>query len=122
MTNPFPQNVPTMNPTRTKRSLSSARQQLVMLMQEVNYGKIEGLPIREGEPVFEPPPRVLRDFLLGKINEPHTARGKGDFALKEQVMALFDLFDREQSVTVESLVVQNGLPVRMTVAGGTRVG
>ena len=36
-------------------------------------------------------------------------------------MALFDLFDREKSVTVESLVVQNGLPVRMTVANEHRV-
>ena len=35
---------------------------------------------------------------------------------------LFDLFDRERSVTVEQLVVKNGLPVRMTVAGGARVG
>ncbi|MBK8482311.1 MAG: hypothetical protein IPL40_14300 [Proteobacteria bacterium] len=110
-----------MSPTRTKRALSPARQQLVVLMQEVNFGRIEGLPVIEGEPVLEPPPRVLRDFLLGKTNAPHAARSRDDFALKEQVIELFDLFDRERSVTVESLVVQNGLPVRMTVADGARV-
>jgi len=111
-----------MSPTPTKRSLSPARQQLVVLMQEVNFGRIEGLSVLDGAPVLEPPPRVLRDFLLGKTNAPHAARSKDDFALKEQVLELFDLFDRERSVTVESLVVQNGLPVRMTVAGGARVG
>ncbi len=55
------------------------------------------------------------------MNAPNPARGKGDFALKEQLNELFDLFDRERSVTVESLVVQNGLPTRMTVADSARV-
>ena len=110
-----------MTANRTKRTLSPARQQLVELMQEVNFGRIEALPVLEGEPVLEPPPRVLRDFLFGKSNAPHTARTRDDFALKEQVIELFDLFDRERSITVESLVVQNGLPVRMTVAGGARI-
>jgi hypothetical protein len=107
--------------TRTKRTLSPARQRLVELMQEVNFGRIEGLRIRDGDPVLEPPPRVLRDFLFGKTNAPNVARNRDDFVLKEQVIELFDLFDRERSVTVESLVVQNGLPVRMTVADAARV-
>ncbi len=107
---------------RTKRTLTPARQRLVELMQEVNFGRIEALHIRDGEPVFEPPPRVLRDFLFGKTNAANPARGKDDFALKEQLIELFDLFDRERTLTVESLVVQNGLPVRMTVANGHRVG
>jgi len=31
-------------------------------MQEVNYGRIKGLQVRNGEPVFDPPPDVLRLF------------------------------------------------------------
>ena len=110
-----------MSATRTKQSLSPARQQLVELMQEINFGKVESLQVRDGDPVFEPAPRVLRDFLLGKSNVPHRARARDDFVLKTEVIELFDLFDRERSATVESLVVQNGLPVRMTVADGARV-
>lgn len=105
----------------TKRTLSPARRRLVELMQEVNFGRIEGLRIREAEPLLEPAPRVLRDIVFGKVNTPNAARGKEDFVLKEQHVELFDLFDRERSVTVESLVVQNGLPVRMTVANEHRV-
>ena len=111
-----------MSATRTKSALSPARQRLVELMQEINFGRIEALDVRGGEPVLEPAPRVLRDFLLGKANAAHRARARDDFVLKDQVIELFDLFDRERSVTVEQLVVNNGLPVRMTVAGGARVG
>jgi hypothetical protein len=111
-----------MTTSRTKRSLSPARQRLVELMQEVNFGRIEGLRVVDGDPVLEPAPRVLRDFLLGKANAPNAARGRDDFALKEPVIELFDLLDRERSVQVESLVVQNGLPVRVTVADGIGVG
>jgi len=106
---------------RTKHSLSPARRRLVEMMQEVNFGRIEGLYVRDGEPVLERTPNILRDIVFGKVNAHNPARGKDDFALKEQLVELFDLFDREQSVTVESLVVQNGLPVRMTVADVCRV-
>lgn len=106
---------------RTKQSLSPARRRLVELMQELNFGRIEGLYVRDGEPVLEHTPNVLRDVVFGKVNAPNPARAKDDFALKEQLNELFDLFDRERSVTIESLVVQNGLPVRMTVANEHRV-
>lgn len=108
-------------PNRTKQSLSPARRRLVELMQEVNFGRIEGLYVRDGEPVLEHTPNVRRDIVFGKVNAPNPARGRDDFALKDQIVELFDLFDRERSVTVESLVVQNGLPVRMTVADLARV-
>ena len=105
----------------TKFALSPARRRLVEIMQEVNFGRIEGLHVHDGEPHFMPAPRVLRDIVFGKVNAPNAARTRDDFALKEQLIELFELFDRERSVTVESLVVQNGLPVRMTVADGTGV-
>lgn len=105
----------------TKRALSPARRRLVELMQDVNFGRIEGLRVDDAEPLFEPAPRVIRNIVFGKVNAPNPARGKDDFVLKEQHIELFDLFDREPSVTVESLDVQNGLPVRMAVAGMARV-
>jgi hypothetical protein len=111
----------TVPPNRTKQSLSPARRRLVELMQDVNYGRIEGLNVRDGEPELEHTPIVMRDIVFGKVNAPNPARGRDDFALKDQIVELFDLFDRERSVTVESLVVQNGLPVRMTVADLVRV-
>jgi len=109
-----------MSGVRTKQSLSLPRQRLVELMQEINYGRIECLEVRGGEPVLDPAPRVLREWVFGKDNAPNRARTQGDFALKDHLIELFDLFDRERSLTVETLVLQNGLPVRMTVTGGVR--
>ena len=55
-------------------------------------------------------------------NAPHQALGQRDFILRFQVIELFDFFDQERSFQVERLVIQNGLPVRMTVAGMARTG
>ena len=52
----------TTNPASpTKGALSPARRRLVELMQEVNFGRIESLCVRDAEPLLEPAPRVLRD-------------------------------------------------------------
>jgi len=109
-----------MKGSHTKRSLSPPRQRLVELMQEVSFGRIEALRGVEGEPVLEPRPRVVRDFLLGKANTPNSACRKEDFVLKGPVVELFDLLERERAATVESLVVQHGLPVRLTVSDVAR--
>ena len=82
-------------------------------MQDVAFGRIENLHVRHREPVFDPAPRVVRDVVLGKKNGPHAARERHDFALKGAVIELFELFDEAGSTTVERIVVQNGLPLRV---------
>ena len=81
----------------TKVSLTPARRRLVEVMQGIRYGRLEGLEVRDFEPVFEPPARAMRQIVFGKDNGPHTARNKDGFALKQSVAELFELFDREQS-------------------------
>lgn len=104
----------------TKASLSPERSRLVELMQEINYGRIEGLQVRDGEPILDPPPTVLRLFLFGKDNGPNAARDNDCFALKRKVTELFEVFVRERSLSIQELVIDNGLPVRMTVADVVR--
>ena len=105
----------------TKAALTPARQRLVEVMQEIRYGRLEGLEVRDGEPVLDPPPWVVRQFVFGRDNEPHTARNRDAFALKKSVAELFDVFDRERSLSIQELVIENGLPVRMTVADVIRI-
>jgi len=105
----------------TKAALTPARKRLVELMQEINYGRIEALRVQDGEPVFDPPPTVLRLFLFGKDNRPNESRGSDGFALKKKVAELFEFFDRERSLLIQELMIDNGLPVRMTVADAVRV-
>ena len=106
--------------TVSKSDLSGPRRRLVELMQEINYGRIERLEVRDGEPVFDPPPTVLRLFLFGKDNGPNASRGNDGFALKKKVAELFEVFDRERSLSIQELMIDNGLPVRMTVADAAR--
>ena len=106
---------------RTKRSLSPARRRLVELMQSINYGSIANLEVRNGEPVFDPPPHSARDIYFNKgANSPHPRLERDDFALKSQILELFALFDREGALTIEILFVQDGLPFRLTVADVAR--
>lgn len=98
-----------------KQTLSPARQKLIELMQETNFGRIEKLLVQLGEPVLTPLPHITRDIVFGKENAAHPARAKADFALKEQHLELFRFFDQERSLRIETLVIQHGLPVRMSL-------
>ena len=88
---------------------------LLRLMQSLNYGRIEGLPVGRGEPVLDPPPRIVREIKFGGENGPRLEAGYADFALKAQVRDFFTQLSQMQSATVLTLEVKHGLPFRMTV-------
>ena len=105
----------------TKAALTPARRRLLEMMQETNYGRIEGLQVRDREPVFEPPPRVVRQVVFGKANGPNARRANDGFVLKKKVAEFFDVLDQERSFLILELVIDNGLPVRMAVADAIRI-
>ena len=102
-----------MNLATKKSSLSPARQRLLRLMQTVNFGRIEQLRVSGGDPVFAPPPRVIREIKFGAENGPRPEQDLSDFTLKTQHCELFATLDRMGDRTVESLEVQHGLPFRI---------
>ena len=105
----------------TKAALTPARRLLVELMQDVNFGRVERLEVRDWEPVLDPPPRVVRQIVFGKANGPNARRATDGFVLKKKVAELFEVFDRERSFLILELVIDNGLPVRMAVADTSRI-
>ena len=105
----------------TKAALTPARRRLVELMQEVNFGRIERLEVRDWEPVLDPPPGVVRQVVFGKANGANLRRATDSFVLKRKVVELFEFFDREQTLLILELVIDNGLPVRMAVADAIRI-
>ena len=98
-----------------KAALSTAQQQLMQMMQALNFGRIEELKIRRGEPIFDPSPRVVRQIKFGGDNGPRPELQHSDFALKSQVVELFDHLARIGDGTVETLEVQHGLPFKLTI-------
>jgi len=98
-------------PDPTKRSQSPARQRLVMLAQKQLFGTIHDLPFRNGEPVFDPPPRVVRRVKLGGHNTARPQAGAADFALKQEWVEFFNHLDACENGTVLVIEVAHGLPL-----------
>jgi hypothetical protein len=102
----------------TKSSLSTPWIQLIEIMQQLGFGRIEQLPVRDGEPVLDPPPKVIRETKFGAVNGPRPEASLEDFALKAQVRELFDHLRSLRNATIRRLEVKHGLPFRMEVEGG----
>jgi len=98
-----------------KSFLSRPRARLIELMQELNFGQVRGLVVRDGEPVFDPPPRVVREVKFGSENGPRPESAKGDFALKAQVREMLAQLEALDDGVVECIEVKHGLPFKMTV-------
>jgi hypothetical protein len=104
-----------MIPSPTKAALSPARKRLVETMQDLNFGTIEGLVVRDGEPVFNTSTRIVRDIKLCGENGPRPEASHPDFVLKEQVVELFQHLKMLGNGCIESLEIKHGLPFRLTI-------
>jgi len=103
----------------SKSSLSPPRARLIQCMQRLDFGTIERLAVRDGEPVFDPPPRLVRDVKFGAENGPRPESCLDDFALKSQVRDLFAHLDTLGNGTIRSIEIKHGLPFRMQVEEAT---
>jgi hypothetical protein len=99
----------------TKASLSPARRRLLKLFQQLNFGRLESLVIRDGEPVLDPRPILVREHKFGSENGPRPELGVADFLLKQQVVELFEFFDQLQDGVIDVLEIKHGLPFRLIV-------
>lgn len=99
----------------TKASLTPSQRKLLTEMQRINFGRIEALSVRRGEPVLDPPPRVVREIKFGGENGARPEVGKADFELKAQVCDLFTQLEAMGDGVVRCIEIKHGLPFRMTV-------
>ena len=104
-----------MSETVTFASLAPDRRRLLKRMQQINFGRIEVLVIRGGQPVLAPSPRIVREIKFGGENGPRPEAAIADFALKAQVVELFRYFDELGDGVVEFIEIKHGLPFRMAV-------
>jgi hypothetical protein len=101
---------------QTKLSLSAPQQRLLETLQKTNYGRIEGLFVRNGQPIFDPPPRVVKDVKLGSADSgARSELESGDFALKREHVELFEQLRHFGNGTIECLVIKGGLPFLLTM-------
>jgi hypothetical protein len=84
-------------------------------MHEIGYGRLVDLHVRNSEPVFDPPPTVKRLYQFGRDAASRPADNRQGLILKRKVQELLEVFDREGSLHIEELKIEDGLPVLMTV-------
>jgi hypothetical protein len=99
----------------TMSSLSISKQRRLRLMQKINFGRIEGLQVRAGEPSFDPAPRVVQDIKLGGENGPRPELAHEDFSLRTQVSELFEHLSHLGDGSVAMIEVKHGLPFRLVI-------
>lgn len=92
--------------------LSPSRQKLADLMERIQFGRIEGLFVADGEPLFDPAPRVRRLHVFGKPSNRPQSRPREECTAR-RLEELFELFDQEGSFVADELIVDSGLPVRL---------
>ncbi len=105
-----------MNQFLRNTTLSAPRRQLVERMQVLNFGRIESLIIRNGDPVLDPTPRIVREIKPGGDNGPRPERLRQDFLLKQQVVELCQVMEEIGTGSIDLIEVKNGLPFRLLVA------
>ena len=98
-----------------KSSLPEPHQRLRELMQQVNYGRLEGLVVRDGLPVITPPPRARCEIRFRGENGPRSEFASSDFAVKSEVLELIAYLKRMRDGVIDVIEVQRGLPFRMTL-------
>ena len=98
-----------------KSSLTPSQQNLLAEMQRINFGRIFDLTVRDGQPVMDPPPRVVREIKFGGDNRPRPEVAKADFTVKAQVRDLFAQLEALGDGVIPCIEIQRGLPFRMTV-------
>src|SRR3954467_14557053 len=72
-----------------KLQLLLSEQRLIELLQSIQFGRVEGLHFANGEPVFDPYPRVIYTRKPG-LPDPPRASAQGDYLLKQEWTGLIE--------------------------------
>ena len=85
-------------------------------MRECQFGRIENLPVRDGQPVFDGDVKVVRVAHLGGDGPGTKLVASDEFELKRSVRDLFDALARLGNGTVVRLEFRHGLPYLLETA------
>ncbi len=101
-------------PLRT-RDLSAQQRSLVDLMREHQFGRIENMQVRAGQPILNRDVKVVRLMRLsGESSAKNVPRGD-EFELKRPVRNLYDELARLGDGFVVCLEFRHGLPFLMEI-------
>ena len=93
--------------------LSPARKALVRILREVDFGRLEDLLVRTGEPVLSPSPRVVRTVRFGASEDEGATPSLEELAQRPAVRKLMRLLSRMKNGCIARLENRNAQPAFM---------
>lgn len=101
----------------SKSVLPEPESRLIELLQSINFGRIERLQVRNGAPVFEPGPLIIKKLKMGGHAGSRPEAGLTDFLLKKQVIELLETIRDIGNGEIRSIEVAYGLPHLVELEG-----
>src|SRR6266478_8687525 len=98
----------------TRSSLNPDQRRTVEIIEALDFGAIEHLPIRGGLPCYEPEPRIVQAIKLDSEPERLPDRSHPDLTLKKEFENLFDQLSRLRDGTVD-IEVRHSAPFRLVL-------
>ena len=104
---------------QTTRDLTARQRLLLEIMREYQFGRVENMPVRSGQPILDHDVRVVRVARLGCGSSATRIPRTNDFELKEAVCDLFDELAQLGNGMVGRLEFRHGLPCLIEIAVAT---
>jgi hypothetical protein len=95
---------------RMVQDLSPGQRSLVELMHVHQFGRIENMSVRDGQPILDSNVKVVRVARLGGGSDAAKFIRTDEFGLKRQVRDLLEELERLQDGIVIRLEFRHGLP------------
>ncbi len=93
--------------------LSARRQILVRRCQQLGFGTIRNLEVRDREPVFGPETEVIFDVKLDSDETPRPEQSFNDFVVCGEIRRLCSMLDTLGDGAIEHVEVRAGIPRRV---------
>jgi hypothetical protein len=107
---------------QSTRDLSSAERTLLAIMTKHQFGRIENILVRAGQPVLDHGVKVVRVTRLAGESAGTRSIGTDEFELKRAVRDLFAELARLENGLILKLEFRHGLPFLLETGSGVTDG
>jgi hypothetical protein len=97
-----------------KGPLSAGQRRTVAMITGLVFGRIDGLLVHDGQPCYDPAPRIVQEIKLGAEPGPPPDRCNADVTLKKEFENLFRHL-RDLGEGVVAIEVRHCLPFRIVL-------
>lgn len=104
-----------MNQPISKSSLSARQICLLDICQQHPFCRLERLHVKDGEPLFTPPPTIIQRLKMGADNAPRPEAALPDFWIKRQMIELLEIIAEVGDGEIQTIEIVHGLPLLVEI-------